>query len=175
MAELLKGAAVAAALNEKLIGRVERLAESGVRPVMCIVRLGARDADLSYERGVLKRFGTIGIEARILELPVDMAREPFLDEIRRINEDPGVHGLMIFRPLPSHLDENVVKHVISPEKDMDSMTPGNLAKIFEGDESGYPPAPPRPSWRCWTITGLISRESGLPWWDGAWSLANLSR
>lgn len=143
MAELLKGAAVSAALNEKLIARTAKLIDAGVTPVMCIVRLGNRKADLSYEKGVLKRFSVVGIETRILEMPFEIRQDEFLEEIKKINGDPAVHGLMIFRPLPPQLDESVVRNIISPEKDMDSMTPGNLAKVFEGDESGYPPCTPQ--------------------------------
>jgi methylenetetrahydrofolate dehydrogenase (NADP+)/methenyltetrahydrofolate cyclohydrolase len=143
MAELLKGAPVAAALNGKLAARVAGLAALGIKAGMCIVRVGARQDDLAYERGVIKRFGTIGIGCKIVELPIDIAQQSLIDEIKKINADDSIHGVMIFRPLPPQLDESVVKHVLDPKKDMDCLTPVNVAKVFEGDETGYPPCTPQ--------------------------------
>ena len=81
----------------------------------------------------------IGIECRIVELPEDIAQDSFEEEFRRVNADPSVHGILLFRPLPNQLNEEPVKAIIDPEKDMDCMSPMNIAKIFAGDETGYAP------------------------------------
>ncbi|MDR3552569.1 MAG: tetrahydrofolate dehydrogenase/cyclohydrolase catalytic domain-containing protein [Clostridia bacterium] len=143
MAELLKGAPVAAALNEALSARVAKLAASGIKPGMCIVRVGARPDDLAYERGVLKRFAAVGIECRVLELAAAIAQQDFIEVIKKINADHEIHGVLIFRPLPPQLDEGIIKHVLDPRKDMDCLTPENVAKVFEGDDTGYPPCTPQ--------------------------------
>ena len=56
-----------------------------------------------------------------------------------MNQDPGVHGILLFRPLPAHLDEEPVKALIDPRKDVDGMSAVNLAKVFAGDETGFAP------------------------------------
>ena len=62
MAQILKGAPVAASLTEELTRRVSVLAERGITPKLAIVRVGERDDDLSYERGAEKRCAKVGIE-----------------------------------------------------------------------------------------------------------------
>ena len=139
MSVLMKGADVANAMKEDLINRVECLKEKGVAPCLTIIRVGSSPDDVSYERGAKKRMEMIGIECRIVELPEDIAQDSFEEEFRRVNADPSVHGILLFRPLPNQLNEEPVKAIIDPEKDMDCMSPMNIAKIFAGDETGYAP------------------------------------
>lgn len=169
MAELWKGAPVAAALTERLCGQAERLRARGISPTLAIVRVGERAEDLSYERGACKRCEMIGISVKHFILPVNCTQEELLTVIRRINEDGAIHGCLLFRPLPRHLDEAAVCAALSPVKDVDGITSGSLASVFFGDGQGYPPAPLRPAWNCWT-TMVLSLPAGAPWWWGAvWS------
>lgn len=142
MATIIKGADVAAAMKEQLSRETAELTVKGVQPCLGIVRLGAKPDDLSYERGAVKRCEGIGIKTKVFEYPADMAQEHLIDEIKKINNDNSVHGLLIFRPLPGHIDENAIKYVISPEKDIDCLSPVNVAKVFEGDETGFAPCTP---------------------------------
>ena len=61
MAELLKGAAVVAAMNERLTAEVAALKEKGVTPTLAILRVGEREDDISYEKGAMKRCDTVGV------------------------------------------------------------------------------------------------------------------
>ena len=81
----------------------------------------------------------IGIECRIVELPEDISQEEFEDAFCKINKDPEVHGILLFQPLPEQLDVEKIRQMIDPAKDMDGMSPVNLAKIFEGDRTAYAP------------------------------------
>ena len=80
----------------------------------------------------------IGIECRIAELPEDISQEEFEDAFCKINKDPEVHGILLFQP-PERLDVEKIRQMIDPAKDMDGMSPVNLAKIFEGDRTAYAP------------------------------------
>ena len=139
MSICMKGIDVANAVKENLIARTEHLKEKGITPCLAIVRVGNRPDDLSYERGAKKRMESIGIECRVLELSENIAQEEFEAKFQKINEDPTVHGILLFRPLPKHLNEEPIKKILNPEKDMDCMSPINVAKVFAGDESGYAP------------------------------------
>lgn len=139
MSILMKGADVANAMKETLIKEVETLKGEGVTPCLAIVRVGARPDDLSYERGAKKRMEMIGIDYRIVELPEDISQGEFEEQFGKVNDDRNVHGILLFRPLPKHLDEEPIKKMIDPDKDMDCMSPVNVAKVFAGDESGYAP------------------------------------
>lgn len=142
MAVLLKGSEVVASLKEKLLIQVGELKNKGIQPCLGIVRLGAKPDDLAYERGAVKRFEGLGIKTSIFEYPETLDQDGLIAEINRLNSDSNIHGILIFRPLPKHIDENAIKTVISPVKDVDCMNPINAAKVFEGDETGYAPCTP---------------------------------
>ena len=101
-------------------------------PCLAIVRLGARDDDLAYERGAMKRCAAIGIAVRQVVLPEDADTASVLSAIRDINEDDTVHGCLIMRPLPRGVDEAAVCAALTPRKDVDGVTPGAMAAVYEG-------------------------------------------
>lgn len=139
MAKLFKGAEVCAVLNETLKADVLRLNEKGVTPLLAIVRVGEREDDIAYERGAVKRCATIGVEVKNFVLPGDASQSRLLEVIHEINEDASIHGLLLFRPLPKHIDDEAVRNAILPQKDMDGITDGSLAGVFAGIDRGYPP------------------------------------
>lgn len=136
---LMKGAEVNAAMKERIINRVDALKKKGVQPVINIVRIGNRSDDLAYERGARKRMESVGVEMKITELPEDISQADFVKAFRKVNEDKTVHGIMLFRPLPKHLDESEIASIINPIKDVDCMSPVNIAKVFMGDEGVLAP------------------------------------
>lgn len=139
MSELMKGAEVAKAMKATIIENVDKLKERGISPCLTIVRVGAREDDLAYERGAKKRMELTGIECRIVELPEKVSQQELEDTFKQVNEDDTVHGILLFRPLPAHLDEEPLKKMINPCKDVDCMSPVNMAKVFSGDETGHAP------------------------------------
>lgn len=139
MAELWKGAPVATALTERLIPRAKALVEKGVTPTLAIVRVGERPEDLSYERGALKRCEKVGIAVRQYLLTSEATQTDLMEVIEDINGDDSIHGCLMFRPLPKHMDEAAACAALSPAKDVDGITAGSLAAVFSGSGAGYPP------------------------------------
>ncbi len=139
MAALLKGAAVAAALNEKTAARVAALKAQGIAPTLAVVRVGAREDDLSYERGVMARCAKLGIAVRPFVLDETASQDELLAVIDAINRDAGLHGCLLFRPLPAQFDDRAVRAALAPEKDVDGITDGALAGVFTGSGRGYAP------------------------------------
>lgn len=139
MSTVMKGVEVAKAMKENLIKEVDALKEAGVNPNLTIIRVGVRPDDLAYERGALKRMDMVGIDCKVVELPEDISQKELEAEFEKVNKDAEVHGILLFRPLPKHLDEEPLKAMINPLKDVDCMSPVNIAKVFSGDESGFAP------------------------------------
>ena len=139
MAEILKGPPVAAALTEQLARRVEALKEKGIAPCLDILRVGGRADDLAYENGAMKRCEKAGIRVLSVVLPESCTQEELLAEIGKINRNEAVHGCLLFRPLPKHLNEQAVCEALSPAKDVDSMTSASLNTVFTGRGEGYAP------------------------------------
>ena len=139
MATLLKGAAVAKTLTEKVKARADALCEKGVYPTLAIIRLGERDDDMAYERGAKKRCEQAGVAVRTHALPLDTPQDMLLSLIKNINADDTVHGVLIMRPLPAHISDEAVVNTLSPAKDVDGITPGSRAAVYSGYGSGFAP------------------------------------
>lgn len=139
MAELLEGAAAAAAITGDLLARTMRLNERGIVPCLAILRVGERVDDLSYERAALNRAEKIGIRTVCVTLPASCTQTELLRAIEGINRDSSVHGCLMFRPLPSHLDELAACEALLPEKDIDGSTPRSQAAVFSGKGRGFAP------------------------------------
>lgn len=139
---IMKGSEVVAAMKETLIRDVLELVQKGVTPQVGIVRVGARPDDLAYERGARKRMEAVGIRCVVTELQEDISQAAFEQAFAAVNDDPATHGILLFRPLPGQLNEEPVRSMINPLKDIDGMSPVNMAKIFSGDGSGFAPCTP---------------------------------
>ncbi|HPX00209.1 MAG TPA: tetrahydrofolate dehydrogenase/cyclohydrolase catalytic domain-containing protein, partial [Sedimentibacter sp.] len=128
----LTGKPVAEHLRANIKTRVAGLNERHIVPAIIIIRVGNKEDDVFYERSILKNCSLLGIEGRVKELPENVSMEELSKTIEDANEDDNTHGIMMFRPLPGHLNEKEILEKINPVKDIDGMTPVNLEKIFEG-------------------------------------------
>lgn len=139
MANLLKGKEVAASINERSIKSVEALKAKGITPTLGILRVGEKEDDLSYERGATKRCNEVGVEVKVTALPLDVDKKTFYDELNKINNDPNIHGILVFRPLPNELDNELCRNSINPEKDVDGCSDASLAGVFTNTNTGFAP------------------------------------
>ena len=133
----LKGAEVSAKIKDQVQEVVEKL--DGHVPTAAIVRVGERPDDLSYEKGVIKKIASFGMEAKTYVFPEDISEEEFLEEFRKINADESVDGILLFMPLPKHMNGKSFESAIDPVKDLDGISPVNRAKVFAGEADGFAP------------------------------------
>jgi methylenetetrahydrofolate dehydrogenase (NADP+)/methenyltetrahydrofolate cyclohydrolase len=136
---LLKGAEAAKAIAARLQEEAAQLRGRDIVPCLAILRVGAREDDLSYERGAIKRCEGVGVAVKPVALPEDVAQAALIEEIQRLNRDPAVHGILLFRPLPGGLDDGAVRRALLPAKDVDGITDSSLAAVYGGGGDGYPP------------------------------------
>ncbi len=139
MARLLKGKDVVEALNEKLIAEVKDLKEKGIIPTLAILRVGERPDDLSYERGAIKRCELIGVAVKVVSLPADISENDFFDALEKLNDDINIHGILMFRPLPKHIDGEKARKMLKASKDVDGCTDLSLAGVFINTNIGFAP------------------------------------
>ncbi len=139
MAILLRGKPVADAIGESLRPRIASLAEAGVTPTLAIIRVGEREDDLSYERGAQKRFDGLGLRIRHITLDEACSQDDLMCAIERVDDDRGIHGCLLMRPLPEHLDEAAACQALHPDKDVDGITEGSLFALFAGQRRGFAP------------------------------------
>jgi len=139
MAKPLLGKEVTDALNETITKDAASLTAKGIKPALGIIRVGEREDDLSYERGAMKRCEALGLAVRRYLLPEDVTQKVLINTIREANQDLLIHGILMFRPLPEHLDEEAACQALRPEKDVDGITNGSMAGVFTGGNLGFPP------------------------------------
>ncbi len=133
----LKGAEVSAKIKEQ----VQELLHycKGHVPKLAIVRVGENPDDLSYERGALKKMEAFGLLAESYAFPADISDEDFKEAFQKINEDISVDGILLLRPLPNQICEKDIEKMIDPLKDLDGISPDNIARVFAGDDTGFAP------------------------------------
>lgn len=135
--EILKGLPVAEQINHQLMQEIKSF--SGNVPRLAIVRVGERPDDMSYERGAVKKMDKLGFRCTVFAFPENIDNQSFQAEFDKINGDEDIDGILLLRPLPKHLDEKAVENRIDPRKDLDGISPLNLAKVYAGDDTGYAP------------------------------------
>ena len=104
------------------------------------------------KRGATKRCETLGVAYEKFLLPADVTQEELMATIDKVNKDDSIHGVLIFRPLPKHLDEAAVIKALSPEKDVDGITDGSMVGVFAGTKQASRHVLRRPAWRSSTTT-----------------------
>lgn len=133
----LKGAAVSAKIKEEVTELLREL--EGTVPKLAIVRVGERPDDMAYERGALKKMESFGLEAESFSYPADISNGDFQAEFKKINENPDIDGILLLRPLPEQINERDIEHMIDPVKDLDGISPENIARVFAGENEGFAP------------------------------------
>ncbi len=134
---LLYGADTAEKIKEEISGMLSEL--KGYTPTLGIVRIGSNPSDVSYEKGAVKKMESLSLNTKVFEFDENISSDDFIDEFKKINEDDEIDGILLFRPLPEHIDEKKVIEVLDERKDLDGISYKNIAKVFAGDESGFAP------------------------------------
>ncbi len=138
-ARRLSGTEVSGELIRKMTAQTEELKARGICVSLAILRVGEKDNDIAYERGVLKRAGQAGVSVKQVILSQDVSEADFLQKLEELNADPDVHGILMFRPLPKQINEEKARAALLPSKDVDGCTEGSLAGIFTGTHTGFAP------------------------------------
>jgi methylenetetrahydrofolate dehydrogenase (NADP+) / methenyltetrahydrofolate cyclohydrolase len=138
---LLDGKTAAAAVRVRVRASVDALRAQGVVPGLSVVLVGDDPASHVYVRNKDKTAKETGFEARTLRLPATTAQSDLLGLVHRLNEDPGVHGILVQLPLPAGLDAASVVDALDPRKDVDGLHPANVAALGMGREGLRPCTP----------------------------------
>lgn len=139
--KLLLGTTVAKDKTEQLREKVEELHKQGIKPKLVMMRVGDKADDLAYQRSALSRMEKVNILSEVQEFPNDVTEEVFLRQLEQNNQNDEVHGILIFLPLSKHLDLKKVKECISPEKDIDAISPVNIARLMNAEKCFVPCTP----------------------------------
>ncbi|MFD2829901.1 bifunctional 5,10-methylenetetrahydrofolate dehydrogenase/5,10-methenyltetrahydrofolate cyclohydrolase [Corticicoccus populi] len=140
-AELLNGREIAKEYRDGLAAEVEVLKSKGITPNLTVVIVGNDGASLSYVKSKNKAAEKIGLASNIIHLDEDTSEEELLKEIKKLNSDYDVHGILVQVPLPEQIDENKVLEAIAPQKDVDGFSPVNIGRLYTGQQTFAPCTP----------------------------------
>jgi methylenetetrahydrofolate dehydrogenase (NADP+)/methenyltetrahydrofolate cyclohydrolase len=130
----IDGKAKAAELSAKITQETAALArEHGIKPGLAVVIIGEDPASQVYVRNKKRTAEACGFLSVQHSLPADVSQQEVLDLVNALNEDPGIHGILVQLPLPDHLDEQRITQSILPSKDVDGFHYINIGKLTAGD------------------------------------------
>jgi len=132
----LRGKKVSDGIKEYVSKELETLS---FVPKLAIVRVGENPDDMSYERSATKKLKSFGLDVASYVFPQDISDEAFKKAFKDINEDDEMTGILLLRPLPRTINEKDIENMIDPKKDLDGISPINIAKVFAGDTTGFSP------------------------------------
>lgn len=155
MTPLLYGTSLAAALQEQIRGELAALPPSQRRPALAVLLVGSHAPSQTYVQVKQRACLSVGIESRLLTFPERISLGELVEEIRALNRDPKIDGILLQSPLPAHLPMLKLLAEIDPRKDVDGFHPLNMGKLLLGQQDGFIPCTPL------GIQTLLL-ESGLP-------------
>ncbi|MDR1713951.1 MAG: bifunctional 5,10-methylenetetrahydrofolate dehydrogenase/5,10-methenyltetrahydrofolate cyclohydrolase [Coriobacteriales bacterium] len=143
MTRILAGAEVVEAMNAATARSVAELKDAGLEPTLAILRIGEREDEIAYEQQAGKRCRAVGIDVREVTLPEPSSYDEVAAAITSLNEDSSVHGVLMLRPLPPHLDDDKLRNLLVAAKDIDGITDASVAAVFTGQASAFSPCTPQ--------------------------------
>ena len=131
-AQLLDGKVMSDALRAEIAEKVAALKAKGVTPGLAVILVGEDPASQIYVRNKGIGCEQTGMHSVTIRMPEETTQQELEDQIRALNEDPAIHGILVQLPLPKHLDEAAALAVIVPEKDVDGFHVQNAGKLLGG-------------------------------------------
>ncbi len=131
-AQLLDGKIMSDSLRGEIALRVAALKEKGVHPGLAVILVGEDPASQIYVRNKGIGCDQVGIYSVTIRMPAETTQAELESQIRALNADDSIHGILVQLPLPKHLDEAAALAVIVPEKDVDGFHIQNAGKLMNG-------------------------------------------
>ena len=141
-AQTIDGKKLSAEMRARIAHEVAALKErAGVTPGLAVILVGENPASVSYVTAKERACREAGMLSREIRLPATCGEDALIAEIRRLNGDPAIHGILVQLPLPKGFSEKRVIDTIAPEKDVDGFTPVNVGRMLIGDDCFLPCTP----------------------------------
>jgi methylenetetrahydrofolate dehydrogenase (NADP+) / methenyltetrahydrofolate cyclohydrolase len=140
-AEIIDGRKIAAEVRDDLKQRIGRLQSKGINPKLATILVGDDPASISYLKGITRTCGDVGVIAEDVRLPASITQTDLLKRIASLNGDSSVHGILLFLPLPKHLNSLEAESAIAPDKDVDGTNPVSTGRLLLGEDTFYPSTP----------------------------------
>ena len=116
---------------------VRQFAEQDIVPKLAVIRVGDNDGQKYYENAILRQSRIYGIETQAINFSADINQALLEVSLQAVNEDEGVHGIILLRPFPEGIDGERLRTMLNPKKDVDAITDKSMAELFTGVEDAF--------------------------------------
>ncbi|MBM3361859.1 MAG: bifunctional methylenetetrahydrofolate dehydrogenase/methenyltetrahydrofolate cyclohydrolase FolD [Betaproteobacteria bacterium] len=140
-AQLIDGNALSKQLRSEVARRVQTLKQRGLTPGLAVILVGEDAASQVYVRNKVKACEEAGLNSVLERYGADLTEAQLLDRVRALNEDPGIHGILVQLPLPSQINSQKVIEAISPAKDVDGFHIASAGALMTGMPGFWPCTP----------------------------------
>ena len=141
MTKIISGTDLAKKLRAEIKEEATILQQKGITPTLAVVLVGDNKASKSYVNSKHKACLENNINSVKIELDENISTDSLLNEIEKLNNDNGVHGILVQLPLPKHIDAEQILNAVSPQKDVDGFHPINVGKLVIGEAKLIPCTP----------------------------------
>lgn len=155
-ARRIDGRALADQVRSEVTLAVQELKKKNITPGLAVVIVGDDPASHIYVRNKAIACEKAGMHSEVIRLPADISQNELLEQIRDLNDNPSIHGILVQLPIPDHLDENAVIATIDPNKDVDGFHVINAGHLLVGDPQVKPCTP-------YGIMRMLEHEGVSPW------------
>lgn len=156
MLNLIDGKKIANEIRNEISQQVHSIRDRGIVPHLTVILVGEDPASQVYVKNKGKACEKVGISSETLKYPANIKQDDLIQIIKKLNQNPKIHGILVQLPLPDHINEKEVLYYIAPEKDVDGMHPVNAGKLALGMDNGFVPCTPN------GILELLMRTKNYP-------------
>ena len=140
-ARIIDGKALSDAVKTNVAKRVAELKEHGLTPGLAVVLVGEDPASQVYVRNKAAACEKAGLHSQVIRLDAAISEQELLQVVRKLNDDPAIHGILVQLPLPGHMNSAKVIETIAPEKDVDGFHISNAGLLMTGQPLFRPCTP----------------------------------
>ena len=141
MVRILDGKCLAEKIKIELLAENSKLKEKNIFPGLAVILVGEDPASKVYVGSKEKACQELGIYSEVYRLDSGIGHEDILSLIKKLNNDPKIHGILVQLPMPKHLGEDEIIAAIDPGKDVDCFCQENVGKIVTGNYGFLPCTP----------------------------------
>jgi methylenetetrahydrofolate dehydrogenase (NADP+)/methenyltetrahydrofolate cyclohydrolase len=134
-ASFINGREIAEDIKREVAAEVESLKGRGVQPGLAVVLVGDDAASSAYVNMKAKACEQLEIYSRKLTIPSAVSTEQLLAEVRKLNEDDSIDGILVQLPLPKHVNKHRILEGVDPRKDVDGFHSSNVGSLLLGQET----------------------------------------
>ncbi|MDE0483602.1 MAG: bifunctional methylenetetrahydrofolate dehydrogenase/methenyltetrahydrofolate cyclohydrolase FolD [Candidatus Poribacteria bacterium] len=137
-AEILNGTRLAQRIRSQIRKKLKKLSFT---PGLAVVQVGDDPASTIYIKHKQRDCEKVHFHSEVHRLPTDITQQTLIDKVTKLNARQDIHGILVQMPLPDEIDEQTIIDAISPDKDVDGLTPLSLGNLFINRETITPCTP----------------------------------